>query len=139
MTKIGLTLLFFSLSFTLQAQTIHDEQAVRKAILDYVESFYQADTTKVYASVHPELAKRGYYKREGVYRESKMSFAQMVKLSQRWNKTTKVTSEAPKEINIFEIKDKIAVAKLRALWGTDYFHLAKLDGKWQIVNVIWQD
>ena len=139
MKKIGFTLLFFSLCLTLKAQTANDEQAVRKAILDYVESFYQADTTKVYASVHPELAKRGYYKREGAYRESKMSFAQMVKLSQRWNKTTQVTTAAPKEINIFEIKDKIATAKLKALWGTDYFHLAKLDGRWQIVNVIWQD
>ncbi|MGH9838243.1 MAG: nuclear transport factor 2 family protein [Blastocatellia bacterium] len=31
-----------------------------------------------------------------------------------------------------------ASAKLVAEWGMDYFHLAKYDGKWKIVNVMWQ-
>jgi ABC-type transporter MlaC component len=127
------------LSFAVKAQSQSEEKAVRQAILNYVDSFYNADTTKVHASVHPELAKRGYYKREGQYRESKMTFRQMVTLSGRWNKTVKLAPDAPKEITIFEIKDKIAVAKLKAHWGTDYFHLAKDNGTWKIYNVIWQD
>jgi hypothetical protein len=28
--------------------------------------------------------------------------------------------------------------KLTADWGTDYMHLAKMDGKWMIVNELWQ-
>ena len=31
-----------------------------------------------------------------------------------------------------------AVARLDAEWGVDYFQLAKIDGRWMIVNVIWQ-
>jgi hypothetical protein len=26
-----------------------------------------------------------------------------------------------------------------ALWGIDYMHLAKYDGKWKIVNILWQE
>ena len=122
-----------------RAQSADEEPAVRKAILNYVESFYNADTSKVHASVHPELAKRGYYKREGQYRESKMTFRQMVNLSARWNRSVKLPADAPKEITIFEIKDKIAVAKLRAHWGNDYFHLVKENGVWKNYNVSCQD
>ncbi len=139
MKKLLLSSVLFCLSFTVFAQDKSDEKLIRAAILNYVDSFYNADTSKVYASVHPELAKRGYYKREGNYREGKMNFRQMVNLSSKWNKTTTVPANAPKEITIFEIQEKIATAKLRAMWGTDYFHLAKLDGQWKIVNVIWQD
>ena len=139
MKKIVLSLFLLLSTYLVQAQMASEEKAVREAILNYVDSFYNADTTKVYASVHPELAKRGYYKREGNYRESKMTFRQMVSLAGRWNKTVQLAANAPKEITIFEIKDKIAVAKLKAHWGTDYFHLAKAGGKWMIYNVIWQD
>jgi len=31
-----------------------------------------------------------------------------------------------------------AVARLDAEWGIDFFHLAKVDGNWMIVNAVWQ-
>ena len=37
-----------------------------------------------------------------------------------------------------DVLDKTATAKLTADWGVDYFHLARFDGQWQIVNVMWQ-
>ena len=45
----------------------------------------------------------------------------------------------PKKITVFEVLDKIATAKVEAKWGIDYFHLAKINDKWMIVNVLWQD
>ena len=30
------------------------------------------------------------------------------------------------------------MARLDAEWGIDFFHLAKVDGTWKIMNVIWQ-
>lgn len=46
--------------------------------------------------------------------------------------------DAPKEVIIFDMTGQIATAKLIAWWGIDYMHLAKYDGKWKIVNVLWQ-
>ncbi len=34
--------------------------------------------------------------------------------------------------------DQTASVKLIAEWGIDYMHLAKYDGRWKIVNVLWQ-
>jgi len=36
-----------------------------------------------------------------------------------------------KEIIIYDVQDHTASAKLIAVWGTNYMHLAKYNGRWQ--------
>lgn len=122
------------------AQQELETQKIERAILNYVEAFYEADTTKAYESVARDLAKRGYYTpKEGGIREAKMSFEQLVQLAKRWKSGQNITPETPRKITVFDILDKIATAKVEAKWGIDYFHLAKLNDKWTIINVLWQD
>jgi hypothetical protein len=117
-----------------------EKPAIEKAILNYVETFYEADTTKAYESIARDLAKRGYYTaKDGSVQEAKMSFEQLVRLAQRWKTTQNITAASPRKITVFDVLDKIATAKVEAQWGIDYFHLAKLNGKWTIINVLWQD
>lgn len=127
------------LSTSVFAQAADEKGAIEKAILNYVEAFYEADTAKAYESVARDLAKRGYYLRNGVDQEAKMSFEQLVRLAQRWKNSQNITAASPKKITVFDVLDKIATAKVEAQWGIDYFHLAKLNGKWTIINVLWQD
>ena len=131
---------FLAAGFPAMAQQAEEKQKIERAILDYVEAFYEADTTKAYRSVARDLAKRGYYTpKEGGMREAKMTFEQLVHLAQRWKTDQNITPETPRKITVFEILDKIATAKVEAKWGIDYFHLAKLNNKWTIINVLWQD
>lgn len=139
MKYMFISALFVVFSTTLMAQDADDKKAIERAILNYVEAFYQADTTKAYESVAPYLSKRGYYLRNGSEAEATMSFGQLVRLAQRWKSTQNITAASPKKITVFDVLDKIATAKVEAQWGIDYFHLAKLNGKWTIVNVLWQD
>lgn len=127
-------------SLTVRAQSNDEREAVRQAVLDYVEGVYNVDPSRIERSVHPDLAKRGYFKPRGKdeYANSPMTFAQLVEVAKTWNKAGKLPKDAPKEITIFEVLDQTASAKLVAQWGIDYFHLAKYDGKWKIVNVLWQ-
>ncbi|MEO0340105.1 MAG: nuclear transport factor 2 family protein [Bacteroidota bacterium] len=119
-----------------------DHQAVEAAILDYVEGIYEVDSTRIERSVHPELRKRGYWynKNEEAYADNlDMSFDQLVHLAATWNRSgERANAESLKKIEIYDINDRTASAKLSAEWGIDYFHLAKLDGKWMIMNVLWQ-
>ncbi len=39
-----------------------DEDAVRQAVLDYVEGVYNVDPSRIERSVHPRLAKIGFYR-----------------------------------------------------------------------------
>lgn len=118
-----------------------DEAAIRAAVLDYVEGLYTADTTRIHRSVHPDLAKRGYFipRSADTYQSAPMSFAELIEVAKTWNRDGRVNPEtAIKDIVVFEALDQTASARLTAVWGTDYLHLARYDGRWMIVNVLWQ-
>jgi hypothetical protein len=118
-----------------------DREAVRQAVLDYVEGIYNVEPARIERSVSPNLAKLGFYRpeKETTYRPgSKMAFEQLVNIARNYNKDGKLPKDAPKEIAIYEVLDQTATVKLTAVWGIDYMHLAKIDGKWMIVNVLWQ-
>ncbi|HWN11674.1 MAG TPA: nuclear transport factor 2 family protein [Pyrinomonadaceae bacterium] len=124
-----------------QGQETADREAVRQAVLDYVEGIYNVEPTRVERSVHPKLAKIGFYRgpNDPAFRAgSNMTFEQLVELSKNWNKAGKLRKDAPKEVTIYDVLDQTATVKLVAEWGIDFMHLAKFDGKWMIINVLWQ-
>jgi hypothetical protein len=61
------------------------------------------------------------------------SYARGVKQNNRQAPAT-----APKRVEIFEVQDQTAAAKVTAFWGTDYLLLGKYNGKWMISSVMWQ-
>ena len=123
-----------------RAQSNTEKEAVKQAVLDYVEGIYEVDHKRIERSVHPELAKRGFYVKKGetAYTGTPMTFAQLVELAKTYNKGGRVPKDAPKEVVIYDVLDQTASAKLTAVWGIDYMHLAKYEGKWMIVNILWQ-
>jgi hypothetical protein len=118
-----------------------DREAVRQAVLDYVEGIYNVEPARIERSVSPNLAKLGFYRppAETAYRPGRsMAFQQLVEIAKNFNKEGKLRKDAPKEIEIYDVMDQTATVKLTADWGIDYMHLAKIDGKWMIMNVLWQ-
>ena len=119
-----------------------DYKAIHAIILDYVEGLYDGDSSRVAYSLHPELRKRGYRynKSESRFIDNEdMTRQQLMDLAERRRKSGRpILPPAPKIIEIYDISSRTASAKLTASWGLDYFHLAKLDGRWYIMNVLWQ-
>jgi hypothetical protein len=141
--KLMLATALLPLLLALPAQPPVDAEraAVEQAVLDYVEALYRVEPARVERSVHPELTKRGYWipKDQTAYREGRMTYQQLHDLAGKWNADKHVDpAKAVKEIVVFDVLDQTASAKLVAEWGVDYFHLAKYDGTWKIVNVLWQ-
>jgi hypothetical protein len=122
----------------MQHHSANEYEAVRQAVLDYVEGVYETDPTRIERSVHPELAKRGFFVNNHEATESKMTFAQFLEHTKTYNKDGQFPLDSPKEIVIYEILDHTASVKLVAAWGIDYMHLAKYDNRWMIVHVLWQ-
>lgn len=137
---IILAALLFVMPHAVGAQSKDDREAVRQAVLDYVEGIYEVNPQRIERSVHPELAKRGYFKKKGetAYSSQPMTFQQLIDVAKNYNKGGRVPKDAPKEVVIYDVSDQTASAKLTAVWGIDYMHLAKYDGKWMIVNILWQ-
>lgn len=125
---------------TTVAQTKEAERdAVRLAALDYVEGIYNVEPARIERSVHPTLVKRGFYKdtAAGPYLESPMTYEQLVRLAGNWNKEKKRDTSI-KDVAALDVLDQTAVAKVTAAWGIDYMQLAKFDGRWKIVQILWQ-
>jgi hypothetical protein len=118
-----------------------DSAGVRAAVLDYVEGIYLADTSRIIRSVHPDLAKRGYFipRNQTAYANEPMTYRELVDVARTWNPNRRLDPDKmPKQITVLDVLDQTASAKLVAQWGVDYFHLARYDGRWMIVNVMWQ-
>ena len=123
------------------AQSAADQDGVRRAVLDYVEGFYEGDTVKLVRSIRPEVVKYGYYIPKGktAYAGEAMPWAEFLSYANGIKKNGKpAPATAPKEIKVLDVADQTASAKLTAWWGIDYLHLAKFDGKWMITQVLWQ-
>lgn len=122
------------------AQQAGEREAVRRAALDYLEGFYEGDSSKIARSVRPEVRKAGYY-RQGTapYASEEMPFKDMIAYTNNFKKANRTTpATAPRDVLVTEVNDQTATAKVVAWWGIDYLQLAKYDGKWMIVNVMWQ-
>ena len=128
------------LTLVIQAESNKEKDAVRQAALDYIEALYQVDSSRIERSVHPDLSKRGFYRETGAdaYKPGTMTYQQLYDLAGRWNKNGQVKKDAPKEVIVLDVLDQTASVKVVAQWGIDYMHLAKYDGKWKIINVLWQ-
>jgi Putative lumazine-binding len=130
-----------------------DAAAVRQTALDYVEGWYEANGDRMQRALHPELAKRIVRKDSKTgkdYLDTTLSAELLVQwtsegggcLNSSWDsrpnciKTPKESQR--KDITIFDIFENQASAKVEFFEWLDYLHLAKLDGKWVIVNVLWQ-
>lgn len=133
----GVPLLTFLLLFNAAALAQDDRMKVETAIRNYVDAFYNADTTKIHESVAKDVLKYGYAipKGKSEYERYPDSFREMIVNIRKYGKFPKPT---PASIEVFEVMDQTASAKVTAGWGIDYVLLARQNGKWMITHVLWQ-
>ncbi len=123
------------------AQATGDVAGVERAALDYLEGFYEGDQGKIRRGVHPDVVKYGFFVPRDAdhYSGEPMSFQEMLDFAQSVSESGNHPPEtAPKEVKILEVLDQTAAARVTAWWGSDYLHLAKYDGEWKIIHVLWQ-
>ena len=123
-----------------QSAQATDRAAVQQAALDYVEGLYLADVARIERSVHPQLTKRGFWRDSATAPwgpQSTMTYDQLIALTKTWN-ADKKRDTTIKRVDVYEVLDQTASAKITAMWGMDFLHLAKYDGRWKIINIVWQ-
>ena len=124
---------------TAATQQPDDREAVKQAVLDYVEALYEADSSRIERSVHRDLFKLGFERdKDGTYKPYRMTYQELYDLAGRWNKSGRIPRNSKKDIVVYDVTDQTASAKLTAMWGIDYLHLAKFDGKLMITDILWQ-
>lgn len=123
------------------AQTAQDSLEIRQAVLDYIESQHNLKPEQFERSAHPRMVKRTFWTNKKTQKEylGETFRDAMILLAETYNQNGDKFPENPKkEVVILDIYDKTASVKLIADEWIDYMHIVKLNGRWQIVNVLWQ-
>lgn len=140
--KTLFTTLALLVAFTITSQNLSDKTQIEATLNNYIDGFYQGDTTKLKSALKPRLYKFGYLKDKttGTFKYYQhLSYENALKLAQRIKDQGKTRSETQmRSVKVLEIGNHIAAAKVTAAWGLDYVLLSKDNGKWMIEEVIWE-
>jgi len=114
---------------TLKQKNINHNEvaAVKKASLDYVEGYYESNAERIKTGVNPNLVKRKV--KDGKF--SELTFDKLIEIA------VKSKKEKPSiEADVYDIYNDMASVRVTSGF-VDFIHLSKIDGKWQVVNVLW--
>jgi hypothetical protein len=122
-----------------KAQTPADAQAIKQTALDYIEGWYEGNAERMERALHPELAKRIVRSNpEGRSRLDQMSAMSLVQGTKRGGGKDTLKEKQQKDVTILDVFENAASVKVVASDWVDYLHMAKYNGHWVIVNVLWE-
>ncbi len=124
------------------APTHEGEQEILRVIRDYCIGFYEIDGDKVQATCHPILSKRSvehWGDADGFDYFRPITWEEIRILGETFNTAFGFDPETNRcEIEIYEIRDNIAIAKLTGAVWFDYMQLMRINGEWTIVNILFE-
>jgi hypothetical protein len=133
-----LLLLVASGSTMVLAQDAAERDAITAAALNYIEGWFEGNSDRMDKALHPELAKRGIqpFQPTGGHLLTFASKSNMVEYTKAG--FGKLPPEERKiEVEILDVHGPMAAVKVLSAKFVDYLQLAKIDGSWSIVNVLW--
>jgi len=142
MSRFIIALVLFSVALigNSQAQVSEDSLAIKQAAMDYIEGWYDGNAERMEKALHPELAKRVVFTdtKSGRSRLSQMSAMTLVQYTRYGGGKDTPVDEQRKDYFLLDVFQNTACAKVIAKDWVDYMQLAKYNGEWKIVNVLWE-
>lgn len=121
-----------------EAQTAADSSAIVAAALDYIDGFYTSDAARMERALHPDLAKRIVVTQGGASQLRDMTAEQLIQATAGGG-ARQIPEEARREdVEILDIFQNVASVRIDAGPWIDYLHVARWNGDWKIVNVLWE-
>jgi hypothetical protein len=115
-----------------------DEAAIRATALNYVEGWYEGNAARMEEALHPDLAKRMAHEANSHTRLEQMSAMGLVQMTRAGYGKKVPPAQQIKNIVILDVFGNAASVRAEMSGWIDYMHMAKFDGKWKIVNVLWE-
>jgi len=122
------------------SQTAADSATIRATALDYVEGWYEGNAERMGRAVHSELVKRIIVRDTVTGRTwiSNQGWGNLVAGTARGGGKNTPAANQRKDIQILDIYGNVASVRATMSGWIDYMQMAKIDGRWQIVNVLWE-
>jgi hypothetical protein len=131
--------LFLAFSLTAFAQADTEKEAIKRTALNYAEGWYEGNAEKMESALSTDLAKRIARTNErGQTRVDHMTAMALVQGTRSGFGKQTPAAEQQKDVTILDMIGGAATVKLEMRDWVDYMHIAKVNGKWVIVNVLWE-
>ena len=114
-----------------------DAAAIEACARDYIEGWYAGDAARMERALHPELAKRIVARRPDG-RSTLQTMGAMTLVQSTRARAGKPETGKRADVKILDIFGRTASVRVDAESWIDYMHLAQEDGRWRIVNVLWE-
>jgi hypothetical protein len=121
------------------AEAPDERTQVAAVARDYLESWYTADAERMGRALHPDLVKR-YVDSLPTGRQVVQSLTRelMVEMT-RGGGGSKVPPEKRKiNVDVLDVSGDIAVARASSSEYLEYLSMAKCNGQWAIINILWR-
>ena len=112
-----------------------DINAIEEAVTDYFESWFDGDVGRMRRCLHPRLAKRRPPK-EGTEETDlwEVSYDEMI---EDVSGGPKPQFDRQIAVSVLDVAGDIATAKVLSAPFDEYLHLARIGGRWLIVNTLY--
>ncbi len=122
-----------------RAQSPEDTAAIKATALDYIEGWYEGNAERMERALHPKLVKRIFEKNAaGEIALDEMGAKQLVEGTRRGGGKRTPPEKQQKDVTILDVYENAAAVKVVASDWIDYLQMAKIDGRWVIINVLWE-
>ena len=123
-----------------QADDAQTRRAIVLAAADYGDGWYEGDGERMQRALHPELTKRMVFTRPKSGRSglSQMGAMTLVQYTKAGGGTNAPVEKHPAVVTILDVFENAAVVKVDGPEWIDFLHMAKWNGRWVIVNVLWE-
>lgn len=122
-------------AFARAQTTAADSAAIRQTAMDYIEGWYEGNAERMARALHPDLAKRIVFP-DG--RLSHMTAEELIGATKSGGGKGTPAGEQQKDYTLLDVFGGAAVARVVARDWIDYLQIAKYEGQWVIVNVLWE-
>jgi hypothetical protein len=122
-----------------RAQSAADSAAIRATALDYIEGWWTGNAERMERALHGKLAKRMVVTDStGHSRLVDMTALELVQNVRAGGGTRTPAPEQRSDVTILDTFRNAAIVKIDAGAWIDYLQEAKWNGRWVIVNVLWE-
>lgn len=120
-------------------EAVNEEEAITKTAMNYIDGAYSGDAERMEKALHPELTKVIPFTvpQTGKTGLSKMGASQLIEGTRA---KMGMLDEDQRKINVtvLDVFEDLAAAKVVSAKYIDYLQLAKINGGWKIINVLWK-
>lgn len=115
-----------------------EKQAITNTALDYIEGAYTGDGERMANALHPELTKVLImpHPRTGKVMLITMGASMLIE-GTRAKLGLLDEDKRNIEVTVYHVGNDLATARVTSARYIDHLQLAKIDGQWKIVNVLW--